>query len=145
MSNSFSTPWTVAHQIPLSIEFCRQKYWIWLPFPFSRGSSWPRDWTYVSCIGRQIFFYLWGIREEAPYGFSSLIFILQRNYFFSFHFKQEKTGSEFTSIRSLVSIRSSDSNSVCSESGDRCAKYPPPKTHVNWKTHTHTHTHTHTN
>ena len=90
------------------------------------------------------FFYLWGIREEAPYGFSSLIFILQRNYFFSFHFKQEKTGSEFTSIRSLVSIRSSDSNSVCSESGDRCAKYPPPKTHVNWKTHTHTHTHTQT-
>ena len=34
---------------------------------FSRGSSWPRDWTRVSCIGRQIFFfffYHWTIWEE---------------------------------------------------------------------------------
>ena len=25
--NFFSTPWTVAHQGPLSMEFSRQKYW----------------------------------------------------------------------------------------------------------------------
>ena len=29
----FSTPWTVAHQAPLSIRFPRQKYWSGLPFP----------------------------------------------------------------------------------------------------------------
>ena len=29
----FVTPWTVAHQIPLSMEFSRQKYWSGLPFP----------------------------------------------------------------------------------------------------------------
>ena len=29
----FEIPWTVAHQAPLSIEFCRQKYWNGLPFP----------------------------------------------------------------------------------------------------------------
>ena len=29
----FATPWTVAHQAPLSMEFPRQKYWIMLPFP----------------------------------------------------------------------------------------------------------------
>ena len=29
----FATPWTVAHQAPLSIEFFRQEYWIGLPFP----------------------------------------------------------------------------------------------------------------
>ena len=29
----FVTSWTVAHQIPLSIEFSRQKYWSGLPFP----------------------------------------------------------------------------------------------------------------
>ena len=28
----FATPWTIAHQTPLSIEFSRQEYWSWLPF-----------------------------------------------------------------------------------------------------------------
>ena len=28
----FATPWTVAHQIPLSMEFSRQEYWSGLPF-----------------------------------------------------------------------------------------------------------------
>ena len=28
----FATPWTVAHQAPLSIEFSRQEYWSGLPF-----------------------------------------------------------------------------------------------------------------
>ena len=29
----FATPWTVVHQIPLSMEFSRQEYWSGLPFP----------------------------------------------------------------------------------------------------------------
>jgi len=29
----FATPWTVAYQAPLSMEFSRQEYWSWLPFP----------------------------------------------------------------------------------------------------------------
>ena len=29
----FVTPWTVAHQVPLSLEFPRQEYWSGLPFP----------------------------------------------------------------------------------------------------------------
>ena len=29
----FVTPWTVAPQAPLSMEFSRQKYWSGLPFP----------------------------------------------------------------------------------------------------------------
>ena len=28
----FVTPWTVAHQAPLSMEFSRQEYWSSLPF-----------------------------------------------------------------------------------------------------------------
>ena len=28
-----ATPWTVAHQAPLSMEFPRQEYWNGLPFP----------------------------------------------------------------------------------------------------------------
>ena len=33
MSNSCATPWTVAHQTPLSMESSRQEYWSGLPFP----------------------------------------------------------------------------------------------------------------
>ena len=33
MSDSFATPWTVAHQAPLSMGFPRQEYWSGLPFP----------------------------------------------------------------------------------------------------------------
>ena len=29
----FATPWTIAHQVPLSMEFSRQEYWRGLPFP----------------------------------------------------------------------------------------------------------------
>ena len=34
----------------------------WVAFPFSRGSSWTRDWTQVSCIAGR-FFTIWAIRE----------------------------------------------------------------------------------
>ena len=74
----FVTPWTVAHQAPLSMEFSRQEYWselpslppgnlrnagsepkslAWVAIPYSRGFSPPRDRTCVSCvscIGRQV-------------------------------------------------------------------------------------------
>ena len=33
MFDSFVTPWTVAHQIPLSTGFPRQEYWSEMPFP----------------------------------------------------------------------------------------------------------------
>ena len=29
----FATPWTGAHQAPLSMKFSRQEYWSGLPFP----------------------------------------------------------------------------------------------------------------
>ena len=30
---NFATPWTAAHQAPLSMGFSRQEYWSGLPFP----------------------------------------------------------------------------------------------------------------
>ena len=39
----FVTPWTVAHQVPLSMGFSKQEYWSGLPFPPPGESSWPRD------------------------------------------------------------------------------------------------------
>ena len=33
MSDSFPTPWTVAHQAPLCMGFLKQECWSGLPFP----------------------------------------------------------------------------------------------------------------
>ena len=58
----FATPWTVAYQAPPTMRFFKQESWSGLPFPSSRGSSWPRDRTQVSCTaGRR--FNLWPTRE----------------------------------------------------------------------------------
>ena len=61
ISDSFATPWTVAQQAPLSMEFSRQEDWNGLPFPFSRGSFQSRDQTWVSCIAGR-FFTIWAIK-----------------------------------------------------------------------------------
>ena len=62
MSNSFSTPRTVAHQAPLSVGFARWEYWSGLPFPSPGDLPGPRDWTGISCIGRRILYH-WATRE----------------------------------------------------------------------------------
>ena len=47
----------------------------WVAFPFSRGSSQPRDWTKVSCIADRCFT-LWVTREAQEYWVSSLSLLL---------------------------------------------------------------------
>ena len=42
VSISFETPWTVAHQAPLSMQFPRQEYWSGLPFPSPGDLPHPR-------------------------------------------------------------------------------------------------------
>jgi len=44
------TPWTVAYQAPLSMEFLQAKILEWVAIPFSSGSSWLRDQTWISSI-----------------------------------------------------------------------------------------------
>ena len=52
------TPWTVAHQAPLSMGFSRQEYWSGVPFPTPGDlPDLSRHQTHASCvsyIGRQI-------------------------------------------------------------------------------------------
>ena len=66
MLNPFSlvwhwvTPWTVACQAPLFIFQAR--IFEWLDISFSRGSSWSRDQTRVSCIAGR-FLTIWATRE----------------------------------------------------------------------------------
>ena len=42
MSDSFATPWTEAHQAPLSMGFLRQEYWTGLPLLSPGDRSNPR-------------------------------------------------------------------------------------------------------
>ena len=52
-------PWTVVSQASPSMGFSRQE---WVAISFSRGSSWPRDQTQVSCIAGR-YFTLWATRR----------------------------------------------------------------------------------
>ena len=62
----FETPWTVAHQAPLSMGFSRQEYWSGLPFSspgnLPNPGTDPRDRTQVFCIAGR-FFTIWTTRE----------------------------------------------------------------------------------
>ena len=55
VSNS-ATPWTVAHQAPLSKGFSRKKYWSELPFPSPEGLPDPGILGLLHC--RQILYHL---------------------------------------------------------------------------------------
>ena len=44
----------------------------WVSIPFSRGSSQPRDWTWVSCIAGR-FFIIWATRQEVCHPCQNLI------------------------------------------------------------------------
>ena len=69
------TPWTVAHQAPLSMGILHARILEWVAMPSSRGSPQPRGWTGVSCIAER-FFTIWATRKPKNTGVSSL-FLLQ--------------------------------------------------------------------
>ena len=54
MSDS-ATTWTAAHQAPLFMGLSRQGHRNGWPFPFSWGSSQPRNWTWFSCVAPRFF------------------------------------------------------------------------------------------
>ena len=58
------TPWTIAREAPLSMEFSRQEFWSGFAMPSSRESSQPRDRTWVSCSAGT-FVTIW-FTKEAP-------------------------------------------------------------------------------
>ena len=57
----FATPWIVAHQAPLSMDFTGKNTGVFA-IPFSGESSWPRDWIQFSCISGR-FVIIWATRE----------------------------------------------------------------------------------
>ena len=61
----FATPWTANHGI------LQARILEWVAYPFSRGSSQPRDWTQVSCIAGG-FFTSWVTGKPENTGVGSL-------------------------------------------------------------------------
>ena len=51
----FANQWTVAHQAPLSTVILQARVLEWVTTPSSRGPSWHRDRTQVSCIAGRFF------------------------------------------------------------------------------------------
>ena len=62
----FATPWTVACQVPLSMEFSRQ-FHNSTAVPFPRESSQPRDWTKSPALQADAF-HLWVTRAAHKLG-----------------------------------------------------------------------------
>ena len=62
----FATPWTVAYQAPLSMEFSRQEYWSGLLFPFPGDPPNPGIGTWVFLIAGRCFT-IWATREAQSY------------------------------------------------------------------------------
>ena len=50
-------PWTADHKAPSVCGISQAKILEWVAISLSRGSSWPRDQTCVSCIGRRILYH----------------------------------------------------------------------------------------
>ena len=51
----FVSPWTVACQVPLLMGILQARILEWVAIPSSRGSSQPRNQTWVSCIEGRFF------------------------------------------------------------------------------------------
>ena len=88
----------------------------WVAIPFSRGSSWPRDWTWVSCISGR-FFTVWAAREA--------LFCNQRSH----PIMQQLEKSPLAAAKTQSSQKK---------------KKHVLYTHTHTHTHTHAHTHTRT-
>ena len=58
----FVTPWAVTCQTPLSMEFPRQEYWSWLPFP-SPGGVFPTQKSNPSLLHCRQILYHWATWE----------------------------------------------------------------------------------
>ena len=73
----FVTLWTVACQAPSVLGILQARILEWVAISFSRGSSWPKDRTCVSCISRGILYH--GGTREAPE--KGLIYFVSIEYF----------------------------------------------------------------
>ena len=63
--------WTVACQAIAVHGIPQARILEWIAISFSRGSSWSRDRTHISCIGSWQILYHWDIREATQWLFTA--------------------------------------------------------------------------
>ena len=66
-----ATPWIAALEGPFVHGISQAKILEWIAISFSRGSSWPREWTYiswVSCTGGQVLYH-WATWWGKPFNY----------------------------------------------------------------------------
>ena len=93
------TPWTIAHQAPLSMEFSRQEYWSGLPFPFPgdlpNAGTEPTV-SCISCIGGQIIYHCTTHHPGSPHLDWFPTLMLKKYKFFKPHNKWEELSGIFS-------------------------------------------------
>ena len=79
---TLATPWTVAHQAPLSMDFPDKNIAV-DSISFSRGFSQPRTWTRVSCIAGKFFTNWAGKPKQKRLGLISkhVLFHIEKLYY----------------------------------------------------------------
>ena len=117
----FATPWTVAHQAPLSMGIYRQEYWSGLPFPSPGDPLHPelnlgllhcRQILYwLSYEGSPNYWYIWSyfchltlffLFPEFPYGLSFFVFFwifLKRSSYISGHLYDSLTDNKNSELK----------------------------------------------
>ena len=94
----YSPPGSSVHGIP------QARILEWIAISFSRGSSWPRDQTWVSCIAGR-FFTIWATREAWPRPYKPGFPSLSRQK--AYHDTLWEGASQFSKgIRSVMSVGS---------------------------------------
>ena len=68
--SGYATPWTIAHQAPLSMGFSRQERWSGLPFFSSRGLPDPGIESRSPALAGT-FFIVWATRKASKFKFNS--------------------------------------------------------------------------
>ena len=85
MSDSFAAPWIICSLPGSSVPGISQaRIQVWISISFSRGSSWPRDWTHISCISRQIVYH-WATWEAHL----TITEIQNKTKYISFHLQSK--------------------------------------------------------
>ena len=86
MSDSFETPWTIAHQAPFSMGFPRQEYWSGFPFPSPGDLPNPGIKLTSPAFDKQILYH-WATRE-APWELNLLVLPKRQCIFVLFKYKE---------------------------------------------------------
>ena len=64
----------------------------WAAYPFSRGSSWPRNWTRVSSTAGGFCFTNWAIREALK------VFIYKKNFFGCLEYNHKHNNTSYNNV-----------------------------------------------